>query len=332
MNSPKISVIVAVYKAEKYIHRCVDSLLNQTFKDYEILLIDDGSPDSSGEICDEYAHKDNSIRVFHKENGGVSSARQYGIDHAQGKYTIHADPDDWVEPNMLEKLYEKAEAGNADMVICDYYSNFGEKQIMRKQQPTALDHQTVLHELFQQLHGSCWNKLVKRVCYSRYNITFPIEISFCEDLLVCVRLLKHDLKVAYLPMAFYHYTHDSNQLTKKHSDASLERDAQLYSLFEKEFDGNPPQYITDFFMVMKVKKMLIPVHPQYTSKEFQKEFQKYIPNIRRHSGISVIQKYLLILACCGFYKLAQSLYHIGKSLKFKQILINSEKQQSNATL
>lgn len=83
--TPKISVIVPVYKAENYLHRCVDSLLAQTFEDFEILLVDDGSPDASGSICDEYAQKDHRIRVFHKENGGVSSARQCGIDHAQGE-------------------------------------------------------------------------------------------------------------------------------------------------------------------------------------------------------------------------------------------------------
>lgn len=100
---PKISVIVPVYKAEAYLHRCVDSIIAQTFTDWELLLVDDGSPDRSGDICDEYASKDARIRVFHKENGGVSSARQKGLDEAIGEYTIHADPDDWVEPTMLEE-------------------------------------------------------------------------------------------------------------------------------------------------------------------------------------------------------------------------------------
>ena len=105
---PKISIIVPVYKAETYLSRCLDSIINQTFKNFEVLLIDDGSPDCSGEICDKYAAMDTRIRVLHKENGGVSSARQMGLDNAKGEYTIHADPDDWVEPNMLEELYKKA--------------------------------------------------------------------------------------------------------------------------------------------------------------------------------------------------------------------------------
>lgn len=155
---PKVSIIVPVYKAENYLHRCVDSILAQTFTDWELLLVDDGSPDRSGEICDEYASKDARIRVFHKENGGVSSARQKGLDEAVGEYTIHADPDDWVEPMMLEELYKRAKEDDADMVICDYYMNDGKNQTYITQKPTVLDRKTVLGELlFQQLHGSCCN-------------------------------------------------------------------------------------------------------------------------------------------------------------------------------
>mgnify|MGYP001251132114 CR=1 FL=1 len=114
-------------------------------------MVDDGSPDHSGAICDDYARKDDRIKVFHKLNGGVSSARQYGIDHAIGEYVIHADPDDWVESSMLEELYNKAKEEDADMVICDYYMNYENKQVYKKQEPSSLDHRTVLKELFQQL-------------------------------------------------------------------------------------------------------------------------------------------------------------------------------------
>ena len=123
IGSPAISVIVPIYNAEKTLRKCVDSLLAQTFQDYEILLIDDGSPDQCGAICDEYAKLDSRVRVIHQENQGVSAARQCGMDNAQGEYTIHADPDDWVEPEMLEELYKKAKEDDAYMVICDFYEN-----------------------------------------------------------------------------------------------------------------------------------------------------------------------------------------------------------------
>ena len=210
MQQPEVSVIVPVYNAEKYLRKCVDSLLAQTFRYFEVILVDDGSPDRSGAICDEYAEKYPRVRVFHKENGGVSSARQCGLDHARGEYTIHADPDDWVEPNMLEELYAKAKAEDADMVICDYYVEFGKKTELKRQQPSALDSETVLREMFQRLHGSLWNKLVKRACYKDFQISFPPEIHYSEDLYVVVSLLLHPIKVAYIPRAFYHYNQTAN--------------------------------------------------------------------------------------------------------------------------
>lgn len=201
----KISVIVAVYKAEAYLYRCVDSLLAQTFTDFEILLIDDGSPDRSGEICDEYARKDARIRVFHKANEGVGATRQFGIDHACGEYSIHADPDDWVEPTMLEELYRKAKETDADMVICDYYVDFPHKTTYRKQEPTSLDSPQLMKDLFQRLHAALWNKLIKSSCYQTREVHFIKGINYREDLLVNMQILKHETKVAYLPRAFYHY-------------------------------------------------------------------------------------------------------------------------------
>ncbi len=210
-RSIAISIIVPIYKAESYLCKCLNSLLAQTFSNFEILLIDDGSPDRSGQICDEYALQDSRIHVFHKSNGGVASARQCGIEHAQGEYTIHVDPDDWVELNMLELLYEKAKSENADMVICDFYVENGGERIFVRQQPSDLKHEIVLRELFQHLHGSCCNKLIRRSCYQRYNVFFPLDLSYSEDLFVCCSLLLHDIKVAYLNKAFYHYIQNVNE-------------------------------------------------------------------------------------------------------------------------
>ena len=113
---PKISVIVPVYKAEAYLHRCVDSLLAQTFQDFEVLLVDDGSPDRSGAICDEYARKDSRVRALHKPNGGVSSARNYGLDHARGKWINFIDSDDWVDARCFEKCISLIEEHHLDLL------------------------------------------------------------------------------------------------------------------------------------------------------------------------------------------------------------------------
>ena len=141
MNSnPKISIIVPVYNAEKYIQRCVSSLLSQTFSDFEIILVDDGSTDNSGVICDEYAQTDSRLYSYHKQNGGVSSARQYGLKRAVGEYVIHADPDDWVENDMFEVMYSKAIEDNA--VIKPYPKNYwyeGPKNIKDCVYPSVQD-------------------------------------------------------------------------------------------------------------------------------------------------------------------------------------------------
>jgi len=208
-KQPKISIIVPVYKAEAYLRRCMDSLLTQTFTDFEVLLIDDGSPDHSGEICDEYAAKDSRVRVIHKENGGAASARQNGIENIRGEYTIHADSDDWVENDMLEKLYAKAQEDNADIVLCDYYLNYPDgKQIVRKQQPTSLAVQDVIHDLFHHLQGSCCNKLVRSSLFQNNNICFEKGIDYGEDIIFNIKLLQLSPKISYLNRPFYHYWRD----------------------------------------------------------------------------------------------------------------------------
>lgn len=254
--TPKVSVIVPVYKAEAYLHRCVDSILAQTFQDFEVLLIDDGSPDRSGNICDEYAKKDSRVHVFHKENGGVSSARQCGIDNALGEYTIHADPDDWVEPNMLEELYAKAKEGDADMVICDFYEEHQKKQIYIRQQPSKLDNKTVFRELFQQLHGSCWNKLIKRVCYNNYCISFPKEMGLCEDLYVMFNMTMHPIKIAYIPKAYYHYDKFSNinSIARKPTSKDLNSYIYLISFLENKIKDK--LYDKEIFSVKCYAKLL----------------------------------------------------------------------------
>ena len=118
--NPKISVIVPVYNTEKYLKRCIDSILAQSYSDFELLLIDDGSTDASPAICDEYATNDSRVRVFHKPNGGVSSARNLGLDNARGEWIAFVDSDDWIESEMLYLFISKAEKTDSDIVFCNH--------------------------------------------------------------------------------------------------------------------------------------------------------------------------------------------------------------------
>ena len=301
MNMPKISIIVPVYKAEKYLNRCVDSILAQTFTDWELLLIDDGSPDRSGEICDEYAKKDSRIRVIHKENGGVSSARQRGQDEACGEYTIHVDPDDWVESTMLEELYQKAKDDNADMVICDYYTNESSLQNYIKQQPTKLDTNVVLYELFQQLHGSCCNKLVSRACYSG-KANFPKGINCCEDLIWCIQVLKCKPKISYLGKAYYHYmiTTTDSQSKSISAERSLQ-DLKMLHTLESLLDDNKAALIAMYKRtvpyVMK-RAMKTNSFDAYYFKHNFRMYSKWIITSRNHS---LILRLVCLCAANGFY-------------------------------
>lgn len=297
-NNPRVSVIVPVYKAEAYLHRCVDSLLSQTFQDYEILLVDDGSPDKSGEICDEYAKKDSRVRVFHKGNGGVSSARQCGIDNARGEYTIHADPDDWVEPEMLEELYKKAKEDDADMVICDFYVERKENTKYVKQEPSSLNHEVVLRELFQQLHGSCCNKLVRRACYNKFNIRFPLNLNYCEDFLVCLSLLKYELIISYKDRAYYHYDQIVNDesITRKYTKNTYIQRKLFLLLLKDKIDV--AYYRKEYAVQIALIAFEAFCSGIFSSSEYRKEFY-FNRKLLLLGGKSLKVKILLYLSSFG---------------------------------
>lgn len=240
---PKVSIIVPVYKAEKYLSRCLDSILAQTMPDFEVLLIDDGSPDRSGEICDEYARKDPRIRVFHKENGGVASARQMGLDNSQGKYIIHADPDDWVESNWLECLLTNAMENDSDMVICDFTRHFDNRKTYFKQRPQTLACEDIAEDLISgKIWGSCCNKLVLRSCFEEFLVSFIPSMNIWEDLYVTCALIEHNIKVSYVEMPLYHYDSysNNNSLVRFRKKCHIQSLMTFIDHFEKVF--SQPRY------------------------------------------------------------------------------------------
>ena len=326
-----ISVIVPIYNAEGTLLRCLDSLKAQTFRDFEVLMIDDGSPDCCGKMIDDYAQKDSRFKAFHKQNGGVSSARQFGIDHAQGLYTIHADPDDWVEPTMLEDLYLKAQEENADMVICDFYVNTYKGQKYVKQQPSALDHLTVQKELFQQLHGSCCNKLVKRACYSEGNVRFPEGISNCEDQYVITAILNNDIRVSYLSKAFYHYVRcDTNSLSRAYSEQTHAQDILLRSLFHELLKGTSlDEYVFPQKTYIIFASSFWGGKKWFTSKTFKEEFSSY-ESVVREMAPSPIIKHFMILACRGYYQLSIGVLDI--LMKCKHFILKSKAELRSAVI
>lgn len=217
---PKVSIIVPVYNAEKYIHKCLDSIISQTLESWEAILVNDGSLDNSGDICDNYAKKDKRFKVIHQENGGVSVARQTGLNNATGEFIIHCDPDDWTEPTMLELLTTIAIKEEADIVICDYSEETDSGSFYKSQNIITPVTSKKLQAMIinHKLHGSCCNKLIRKAKCE--NIKFqPKELTCYEDELFIIRLLNTDIKVAYIKEALYHYrvninsslTHSANK-------------------------------------------------------------------------------------------------------------------------
>lgn len=214
-----------VYNAEMTVSRMVDSIVGQTFKDWELIAVDDGSTDGSEDILDKYAETDSRIRVIHKENGGVASARQRGIETAVGSYIIHADSDDWTEPTMLEDMLAKAIADDADIVICDYFTDLpsGQSQYTR-QRLESTEPEKALKALYAKgLFGGLWHKLIKKSAYDKAQAQFIPGVDYCEDMLLLTKILLYSSpKIVCLPKAYYHYVVNPGSLTQRVSAKGLE--------------------------------------------------------------------------------------------------------------
>lgn len=204
-----ISVIVPVYNVEKYLHRCIDSILAQTYSDFELLLIDDGSKDSSGEICDEYAAKDSRVRVFHKENGGVSSARNLGLENAKGEYVTFCDSDDYVGEDWLDS-YREVMHENVDLAIQGYYIIDKDKTIKKKLSQSigyAVDEKRRLIAtlMTQGVYGYLWVKLFCRKTIEDNHIRFDTNSTFREDEQFFSKYLEHVTSFRCIDKENYYY-------------------------------------------------------------------------------------------------------------------------------
>lgn len=208
-HTPKISVIVPIYNVEKYIKRCLKTIQAQTFKDFEVLLIDDDSPDRSAEIAEEFCKKDKRFRLFHKENGGLSDARNYGLERARGEFISFIDSDDYIHKNFLEVMYRECVDNDADMSYCRFkysYFNTGltlpmpfsaKKEVMKKEDALNI----LIKDNY--LHSYAWNKLYRATLFTENDITYP-DMYF-EDIATSGRLLYHANRIAISDKYLYYY-------------------------------------------------------------------------------------------------------------------------------
>lgn len=206
LGDQMISVIVPVYNVKPYLKKCLDSIIEQTYRDLEILVIDDGSTDGSGAICDDYAKKDSRIKVFHTGNQGLSAARNLGLDKAKGEYFGFVDSDDWVEPNMFEVLLNRAVITDSEAICCGYYrqytKHFTIHQIVETE--TRIEGEELICATMKGnvIALYAWNKLYKRDLFD--NCRFPENMLF-EDIATTWKLLIKCHRVTCVPDALYHY-------------------------------------------------------------------------------------------------------------------------------
>lgn len=235
---PKLSVIVPVYNVEQYIHKCVDSILSQTFADFELILVNDGSPDNCGKICDEYASKDNRVKVIHKKNGGVSEARNVGLDVATGEYISFIDPDDWIDKDMYEQTIGYMAVNDLDIVCFDVEEVRTNKSFVRYKydgDKSFTSHEALYEILIDGIDNSPCNKIYKK--YTWEGVFFPVGRRF-EDVATIYKTFHNANMVGYMRKAYYHY------FRREGSAIALSFDAQRRS---ENFIGYKERY--DFAQV-----------------------------------------------------------------------------------
>lgn len=208
----RLSVVIPVYNSEKYLERCVDSVISQ-LSVLQLILVNDGSTDNSGLICDNYAVKYENIQVIHKKNEGVSVARQLGLSKTIGEYVTFVDSDDWLEPNAYKYMIDEADNANADVVWCGRIDveNGKSKSVYH---PIEEDPSKCLKAIFQRtMHGSVCNKIFRRSLLVKNKVHFPKKYNYCEDWSFCIQVFLKAKKVKFLHRALYnYYQHDESTL------------------------------------------------------------------------------------------------------------------------
>lgn len=246
----KVSVIVPVYKVEKYLEKCLESLVNQTLSDIEIVIVNDGSPDNSEKVIETYAKRySNKIKYVKKQNGGLSSARNYGMPYATGEYVAFLDSDDYVELNMYESMYNKAVEGNYDMVECNFiweYTNRIKIDIGEKYKGT--------NEALEKARVVAWNKLYKRDVLINSNILFPKGLRY-EDVEFFYKILPSLNKIGFVDDAFIHYVQRNNSISNTQNERTKEifsildnvltfyKNNKLYDKYKKELEYTYTRYL-----------------------------------------------------------------------------------------
>ena len=296
-----ISIIVPVYNVEKYLNRCIDSIINQTYKNIEIILVDDGSTDDSGKICDEYLIKEPRVKVLHKSNGGLSSARNAGIDICKGRYIGFVDSDERIESTMYEILYKKMIYIDADIIDCGYwkeYVNISSKISSDKEIVYCGKNLVEACYLSKVSKPEVWCKLYKRYIFD--SVKFPLN-KYYEDAFIFIPTLTLIKKIVIIPSCLYHYRQRKSAITKnifndKHLDV-IELHENEYQYIKKHMPNCIEQ--NRVYKILGIKELLFKLlnaNKKIGSvKNLQEEIKKNFFFILKTNKLKFKEKISLIL-------------------------------------
>lgn len=321
-----VSIIVPIYNVEKYLVKCVDSIINQTYKNIEILLINDGSTDNSGKICDEIAKKDNRIKVFHKKNGGLSDARNYGISKSKGEYLSFIDSDDYIDDDMIEQLYYGCINNNIDIASCAKYLEDvnGKYKIINKiKNKTQFGREQALKMIFlsQNIDTSACDKLFKKTLFE--NVKFP-DGKYYEDLGTIYKIVDISNGIYHIGFPKYHYINRTGSITKskfniKHLDSLFfsEEICKYYKNKNKEIYecANALYYLTlnDILQSLYTKKAIKDNKEIYI--KIRKDYKKNILNMLKCKYISKLKKIMIIAVYLKLYFVVNFIKKLKSNLR-----------------
>lgn len=204
--NPLVSVVVPVYRVEQYLDTCVRSIVSQSYDNIEVLLVDDGSPDNCGTLCEAWSKRDHRVKAYHKDNGGLSSARKYGLERAAGDFVLFVDSDDWIETDSIQALMDEAERTDADIVLGSFVKQKGDEILVHDIGRNRLyTSQKALYEVIidKDVNNFAWGFICKKNLYDR--IGYPSDRRKFEDLTYTYQLFRQATKIAHINKPFYHY-------------------------------------------------------------------------------------------------------------------------------
>ncbi len=219
--SPKVSIIVPVHNAQATLSRCVSSILHQEYTDFELLLIDDGSTDASGALCDEFVSQDGRVTVIHKENSGVSDTRNLALSKAEGIYLQFVDSDDWITPDATKRFVKTAEENACDLVIADFYRVIGERLSPKGNIDTAEPFSREQYAAYMMespadfYYGVLWNKLFRREIVEKYRLRMDSSVSWCEDFMFNLEYIRHAKVFCAIQIPLYYYVKTKGSLASQ---------------------------------------------------------------------------------------------------------------------